>query len=103
VNARLFINDLVLICYRIVDGSHDNAVLVRTATISQKHKIMTLTFFPNIARQTVVISITAEINGVNTESVFNITADTKKVQIVPAIDIINVFRVQRLNLKMIKM
>jgi UDP-N-acetylglucosamine-lysosomal-enzyme len=28
----------------ITDGSHDNADLIRTATISQKHKVMTLTF-----------------------------------------------------------
>ncbi len=29
---------------RITDGNHDNSDLVRTATISQKHKTMTLTF-----------------------------------------------------------
>lgn len=32
----------------ITDGSHDNAELVRTATISQKFKIMTLTFHRSI-------------------------------------------------------
>lgn len=34
----------------ITDGSHDNANLVRTATISQKFKIMTLTFHRNITK-----------------------------------------------------
>lgn len=32
----------------ITDGSHDNVELVRTATISQKFKIMTLTFHRSI-------------------------------------------------------
>lgn len=59
-----------------MDGSHDNAQLVRTATISQKYKIMTLTFFPNVPRQNVSISITAEINGVNQDFQFNVTAGT---------------------------
>eukprot|EP01116_Phalansterium_solitarium_P014565 TRINITY_DN3229_c0_g1_i1.p2 TRINITY_DN3229_c0_g1~~TRINITY_DN3229_c0_g1_i1.p2 ORF type:complete len:1966 (-),score=685.19 TRINITY_DN3229_c0_g1_i1:6465-12362(-) len=63
--------------HKITDGSHDNAVLVRTATISQKHKIMTLTFYPNIARQTVVISVSHEVNKESVESVFNITADSR--------------------------
>jgi UDP-N-acetylglucosamine-lysosomal-enzyme len=64
----------------ITDGSHDNAELVRTATISQKHKIMTLTFHRNISRQEVVLSITTEHNeGANkttVEKTFNITVDT---------------------------
>ncbi|GAM17280.1 hypothetical protein SAMD00019534_004550 [Acytostelium subglobosum LB1] len=47
----------------ITDGSHDNAVLVRTATISQKHKIMTLTFHQKIAFQVVSISISYDTTG----------------------------------------
>ena len=62
--------------HRIVDGSHDNAELVRTATISQKHKIMTLTFHRNIARQMVAVSITYDDSGKNVEFTFNITAET---------------------------
>lgn len=37
---------------------------------------MTLTFFRNISLQTVVVSITHEVNGQNVETVFNITAGT---------------------------
>jgi hypothetical protein len=40
---------------QIVDGSHDNSDLVRTATISQKHKTMTLVLRKNKGRQPVGI------------------------------------------------
>lgn len=64
----------------ITDGSHDNADLVRTATISQKHKIMTLTFHRNISLQEVMLSISAEhgegTNKTAVEKTFNITIDT---------------------------
>mmetsp|Transcript_29765 Transcript_29765/g.41873 ORF Transcript_29765/g.41873 Transcript_29765/m.41873 type:complete len:1134 (-) Transcript_29765:66-3467(-) len=61
---------------KITDGSHDNAVLVRTATISQKHKIMTLTFHRNVTRQLVGISISVENNGETIEYAFNVSAET---------------------------
>ncbi|GAM23564.1 hypothetical protein SAMD00019534_067390 [Acytostelium subglobosum LB1] len=64
----------------ITDGTHDNVLLVRTASISQKHKMMTLTFHHNITFQNVSISITFE-KGTGTEKVsitkdFNITLST---------------------------
>jgi Stealth protein CR2, conserved region 2/Stealth protein CR3, conserved region 3/Stealth protein CR4, conserved region 4/Stealth protein CR1, conserved region 1/LNR domain len=66
---------------RIVDGSHDNADLVRTATISQRHKIMTLTFHRNIAYQTIAISVTYELeDGVPIQIPFNITLHAKQEQ-----------------------
>jgi hypothetical protein len=61
---------------KIIDGSHDNAVLIRTATISQKNKVMTLTFHRNITQQDVSISITVEFNKTQEETVFNLTAGT---------------------------
>lgn len=61
---------------KIVDGSHDNAALIRTATISQKNKVMTLTFHRNITRQDVSISITVEFNNSHEETIFNLTAST---------------------------
>ncbi|EFA84682.1 putative glycophosphotransferase [Heterostelium album PN500] len=64
----------------ITDGSHDNAVLVRTATISQKNKIMTLTFHHNIPYQSVSISISYETGSGDTKKTFtkdfNITLST---------------------------
>eukprot|EP01113_Clastostelium_recurvatum_P003511 TRINITY_DN1152_c0_g1_i5.p1 TRINITY_DN1152_c0_g1~~TRINITY_DN1152_c0_g1_i5.p1 ORF type:complete len:1635 (-),score=329.21 TRINITY_DN1152_c0_g1_i5:43-4947(-) len=65
----------------ITDGSHDNSNLVRTATISQKHKIMTLTFHRNVTRQDVMLSISAEIpreggNKTLVEHTFNCTLST---------------------------
>ena len=45
----------VLGTLQIVDGSHDNSDLVRTATISQKHKTMTLVLRKNKGRQPVGI------------------------------------------------
>lgn len=41
----------------ITDGSHDNVELVRTATISQKFKIMTLTFHRSIHASCFVLSL----------------------------------------------
>jgi hypothetical protein len=40
---------------RLVDANHDNAALVRTATISQRHKVMVLTFHRKQEGQTVTI------------------------------------------------
>jgi hypothetical protein len=48
---------------KITDGSHDNEVIVRTATISQKSKLMTLTFHRNISTQNVMISVEFELDG----------------------------------------
>jgi hypothetical protein len=45
----------VLDTLQIVDGSHDNSDIVRTATISQKHKTMTLVLRKNKGRQPVGI------------------------------------------------
>eukprot|EP01114_Cavostelium_apophysatum_P003574 TRINITY_DN1353_c0_g2_i5.p1 TRINITY_DN1353_c0_g2~~TRINITY_DN1353_c0_g2_i5.p1 ORF type:complete len:1245 (+),score=388.40 TRINITY_DN1353_c0_g2_i5:191-3925(+) len=61
---------------KIVDGSHDNSDLVRTATISQKYKLMTLTFHREKPKSTVVISITHEVAGNRIETVWNVTVDT---------------------------
>ncbi|KAL6078212.1 N-acetylglucosamine-1-phosphate transferase subunits alpha and beta [Balamuthia mandrillaris] len=52
---------------RIVDGSHEDSDLIRSATISQKHKLMTLTFHRNVTRQDVAISIKTSENDVETE------------------------------------
>jgi len=64
--------------HKIVDGSHDNADLVRTATISQKHKIMTLTFHREVPRKVVVISITHEAGTQRLDTVFNVSAETTR-------------------------
>jgi len=64
--------------HKIIDGSHDNADLVRTATISQKHKIMTLTFHRDVPRKVVVISITHEVGTEKFDTVFNVSAETIK-------------------------
>lgn len=49
----------VLDTLQIVDGSHDNSDIVRTATISQRHKTMTLVLRKNKGRQPVGISVEA--------------------------------------------
>jgi len=76
----------------ITDGSHDNSNLVRTATISQKYKIMTLTFHKDQPYQTVAISIAFDmIIPVNhtmnvkrsVEKSFNITLTTQLEPITP--------------------
>lgn len=64
--------------HKITDGSHDNAVLVRTATISQKHKLMTLTFHHNTPRQSVAISVSHETaKDHSVDFTFNCTADSR--------------------------
>lgn len=42
---------------RITDGSHDKENTIRTATISQKEKIMTLTMFNNVSRTTATVHL----------------------------------------------
>jgi hypothetical protein len=59
-----------------VDGNHDNADLVRTATISQKFKTMTLTLHRNVPTQTVSISIVHGEGDTKIETIFNVTTDT---------------------------
>ncbi|KYQ88805.1 putative glycophosphotransferase [Tieghemostelium lacteum] len=62
----------------ITDGSHDNSDIVRTATISQKYKIMTLVFRQNITRQNVSISVSYEgTDKKPIEKSFNITISTE--------------------------
>jgi hypothetical protein len=48
---------------RLVDANHDNAALVRTATISQRHKVMVLTFHRQQAGQTVTILLELQRDG----------------------------------------
>ncbi|KAF2077558.1 hypothetical protein CYY_001176 [Polysphondylium violaceum] len=77
----------------ITDGSHDNSNLVRTATISQKYKIMTLTFHKNQPYQTVAISISYDkmVMENNTsvsksfDKSFNMTLSTQTETIPPAV------------------
>jgi len=59
----------------ITDGSHDNGELVRTATISQKHKVMVLTFHRDQPHQQVLLSVTYS-NGTDIEISWNITLAT---------------------------
>lgn len=61
---------------KIIDGNHDNADLVRTATISQKYKTMTLTFHRNVPLQTVQINIVHGEGDAKQEHFFNVTMDT---------------------------
>jgi hypothetical protein len=67
---------------QIVDASHDNSKVVRTATISQKYKLMTLTFYPRMPRQNVAISITHKVGSEEIETTFNITAGAANVTVI---------------------
>jgi len=60
----------------VVDGSHDNLDLIRTATLSQKHKILTVTLNHNQTRQMANITITLSRNGTDIHYSFNFTATT---------------------------
>ena len=60
---------------KITDGSHDNADLIRTATISQKHKIMTLTINQKAKNRNASISISFESESSVVEFTFNITIE----------------------------
>ncbi|KJE88467.1 N-acetylglucosamine-1-phosphate transferase [Capsaspora owczarzaki ATCC 30864] len=48
---------------KIVEGSHDNGVAVRTAIISQKFKIMSITFHRNVSAEVTNVTVAAEVNG----------------------------------------
>jgi UDP-N-acetylglucosamine-lysosomal-enzyme len=63
----------------ITDGSHDNGEIVRTATISQRHKIMVLTFHRDQPRQQVLLSVTYDDNANQTEITWNITVTTMSI------------------------
>ncbi|KAK5580536.1 hypothetical protein RB653_000556 [Dictyostelium firmibasis] len=62
----------------ITDGSHDNAVLVRTATISQKYKIMTLTFHKDKEYQNIAVSITFDVTSKKQKNTSITTTTTTK-------------------------
>jgi hypothetical protein len=75
-----FVLTSFLIELRIVDVTHDDkASFVRTMTVSKKQKIVTITFHKSVPRETAVISIIAKIEGIFVETIFNLTASTKKV------------------------
>src|SRR5690606_227798 len=52
----------------------------RTATISQKHKLMSFTFYPKMPRQVVMISITHKVGMEEIESTFNVTVGSNVTQ-----------------------
>ncbi|PRP75089.1 hypothetical protein PROFUN_03925 [Planoprotostelium fungivorum] len=58
---------------RVSDGSHDNIVLIRSSTISQKHKIITFTFHKNIQRQSASVEINIDKDGSKLQLRFNIS------------------------------
>lgn len=58
---------------RVVDGSHDNIAIVRSATISQKYKIITFTFHREITEQTISVFLDIDTDGVKRTVKFNIT------------------------------
>lgn len=61
---------------KIIEGSFDNSKIIRTATISQKNKLLILTFKRNIPQQNATISLVFNENGEETEISFNITIQT---------------------------
>eukprot|EP00002_Diphylleia_rotans_P001092 TRINITY_DN10607_c0_g1_i1.p1 TRINITY_DN10607_c0_g1~~TRINITY_DN10607_c0_g1_i1.p1 ORF type:complete len:1048 (+),score=167.37 TRINITY_DN10607_c0_g1_i1:41-3184(+) len=60
----------------IEEGSHDNTEIVRTATISQKHKIMVMTFYTNVTRQNIFVEISGYHNSTLKKAQFNVTVET---------------------------
>eukprot|EP01117_Protostelium_nocturnum_P010349 TRINITY_DN3721_c0_g1_i2.p1 TRINITY_DN3721_c0_g1~~TRINITY_DN3721_c0_g1_i2.p1 ORF type:complete len:1019 (-),score=326.23 TRINITY_DN3721_c0_g1_i2:164-3220(-) len=62
---------------KVLDGSHDNTELIRTATISQKHRIITLTFNRNIPSQLVTVEVNYQTeDGTKMDLLFNVTHST---------------------------
>eukprot|EP00818_Percolomonas_sp_WS_P009122 CAMPEP_0117453118 /NCGR_PEP_ID=MMETSP0759-20121206/10035_1 /TAXON_ID=63605 /ORGANISM="Percolomonas cosmopolitus, Strain WS" /LENGTH=1265 /DNA_ID=CAMNT_0005246093 /DNA_START=354 /DNA_END=4151 /DNA_ORIENTATION=+ len=58
---------------KIGSGSHDNPDAVRTSTISQTYKILTMTLFQNVSNQTVGVSVSGtDAQGEEVELHFNI-------------------------------
>eukprot|EP01119_Soliformovum_irregulare_P013098 TRINITY_DN3457_c0_g1_i1.p1 TRINITY_DN3457_c0_g1~~TRINITY_DN3457_c0_g1_i1.p1 ORF type:complete len:1204 (-),score=445.63 TRINITY_DN3457_c0_g1_i1:46-3657(-) len=62
---------------KIVDGIHDASTIIRTATISQKYKIMTMTFFRNVSKENVGVQISYESGADRIDVHFNITIATQ--------------------------
>jgi hypothetical protein len=66
----------VLGASRITEGTHDQPDVVRTATMSQEHKVLTLTFFPNSSDANVSVIVVAQGTDLKmTEYLFNITVN----------------------------
>lgn len=69
----------VLGASRITEGTHDQPDVVRTATMSQEHKVLTLTFFPNSSDTTVCVVVVAQGADMKmTEYLFNVTVNNAK-------------------------
>jgi len=66
---------------RISDGSHDNALMIRSATISQKYKIITFTFHKEITEQIVSVHLEIDKDGSKNSVKFNISHCTSTVPV----------------------